>query len=167
MCVVFALSPLTHFYWSYPTWTWRSDCFLSCLCQALMSLKKTCLKAGILSLLSLYFCTQNKLSSSCLSSESVFSWLFFQLWSFSLLSSWNFAITLPLFWSGLSKNGFCVDEKKSPPFPDPASADICNICMEKLHQISQKQIVLKDLLHSAFRKLQFGLIVSFESINRH
>ena len=128
--VALALFPFAHFFWSYPTWTQRSDNFLSSPWQALMCLKKHVWRLTLCHS-SLHFSTENNLGPSCLSSESVPSWLFLALWSFLLLFSWNSAISAPLFWNGISKNGFCMDEKKIPPLPDPASPTQYGISMWK------------------------------------
>lgn len=132
--------------------------------------EKTLLKADIMSLLSLHFSAENNFSSSCPSSESVPSRLFLELWSFLLLFSWNSAISFRTHTPpevGYSKMGSVRMRKRSHPCQTLPLQLSMEYRYGKASSATVEQTVFKGLLSSAFRKLQFGLIVSFASINRH
>lgn len=165
LCHACALSPLAHFFWSYPTCTQRPENFLSSPCQASIFLKKKNTFEGWHHVIPLLFICPQKIT--CLSSESMLT-LFLEYWSFLSLISRKSAINSAFSEVGHPKMGFCMDEKQDPTLVKPfLSNSIWKIYTETLWQPQQKQIVFKDLLNSTFRKLQFGLIVPFLSIKRH
>lgn len=72
-----------------------------------------------------------------------------------------------LCWNGISRNCCCMDEKKSPPSSDPALATQYAVSIWKSFIRHSRTNSTSESMKLSFRKLQFGLTVSFASIYRH